>query len=235
VEGELASNSNLVIEITDTGIGISPENMPRIFNAFEQGERSRTRMFGGLGLGLAISRAIVEQHGGSLVAQSEGTDKGTKLIMRLHAISAPPPRIPGPSVPSSPLTSRSSHALNILLVEDHADTGEQLTRLLKRAGHEVTWAGNLKEARQYLSNKEATRASSFDVLISDLGLPDGTGHDLMRDVAKLHPMPGIALSGYGMKDDIHSSMAAGFTRHITKPVDWQELKGVLQKIAVAGE
>jgi signal transduction histidine kinase/ActR/RegA family two-component response regulator len=233
--GESAEHcgNELVIEINDTGIGISPENMPRIFNAFEQGERSRTRVFGGLGLGLAISRAIVEMHGGSLTARSEGINKGTKLCIRLrtvHPLPSARDAVPSPShlAPTAPMP----RGLRILLVEDHPDTAKQLTRLLQRAGHEVAWAGTIREARELIADKN--RQTGFNIVISDLGLPDGSGNDLMRDLANRHAIPGIALSGYGMKDDIRDSMAAGFSRHLTKPVDWQELKIAIQEIAVQG-
>ena len=222
----------LVVEIRDSGIGISPEKMPRIFNAFEQGERVRTRAFGGLGLGLAISRAIVELHGGSITAESEGKDKGAKLTIRLHTVSplsiardaAKPPRSAG--------TKTSFRPLRVLLVEDHADTAEQLTRLLRRAGHEVTLACSIREAQELIAAAEQQDPRhTFNILISDLGLPDGSGHDLMRDLVRHHRIPGIALSGYGMNDDIRDSMDAGFSRHLTKPVDWQELKTAIQKVA----
>jgi CheY-like chemotaxis protein len=124
----------------------------------------------------------------------------------------------------------AARSLRVLLVEDHSDTAEQLTRLLKRAGHEVVWAGTIREARELIASEE-TAHRDFNILISDLGLPDGSGYDLMRDLSTHHPIPGIALSGYGMKDDIDNSMAAGFSRHMTKPVDWQELKTAIQNIA----
>jgi len=227
------SAPDLVVEISDSGIGISPENMPRIFNAFEQGERSRSRVFGGLGLGLAISRAIVELHGGSITAISEGRNKGAKFIIRLQTVEtekAEPDVAESSGRAGGSLVSQ--RALRVLLVEDHPDTARQLTRLLQRAGHDVSWAGSVREARELIaaSNGEQPEGG-FNILISDLGLPDGSGHELMRDLASHHRMPGIALSGYGMKDDILDSMAAGFSRHITKPVDWQELKTAIQKIA----
>jgi PAS domain S-box-containing protein len=228
---------DLVVEIVDSGIGISADNMPRIFNAFEQGERSRNRVFGGLGLGLAISRAIIELHGGTITATSGGQDRGAKFIVRLRTVASD---ISGEGRPeksgmisSGPVSAR---ALRVLLVEDHRDTANQLTRLLRRAGHEVTWAGSLREARELVAaTGDSPQARGFNILISDLGLPDGSGHELMRDLASRHAMPGIALSGYGMKDDILDSMAAGFSRHITKPVDWQELKLAIQKIAADQE
>ncbi|MEY2439504.1 MAG: hypothetical protein QOI34_889 [Verrucomicrobiota bacterium] len=228
------SNAELVVEIEDTGIGISQENMPRIFKAFEQGERARTRTFGGLGLGLAISRAIVEMHGGSITAESSGKDKGAKFVIRLQTVAPiPNARTLTSRAPSLSPTAPASRRLRILLVEDHSDTAQQLTRLLQRAGHEVTWAGSIRKARELIALITGDSSNpGFNILISDLGLPDGSGHDLMRDLAKDYPIPGIALSGYGMNDDIRDSMAAGFSRHITKPVDWQELKIAIQKIAV---
>jgi PAS domain S-box-containing protein len=220
--------AEVVVEISDTGIGISPENMPRIFNAFEQGERARTRIFGGLGLGLAISRAIIEMHDGSIAAESEGTDKGAKLIMRLPTVK---PVAVASARGGAPKEKEKGtwRRLRILLVEDHPDTAKQLTRLLRRAGHEVVSASSIKEARSVVA---AEAEGAFNILISDLGLPDGSGHELMRDLARhQQPIPGIALSGYGMKDDIRESIEAGFVRHLTKPVDWQELKVAIQKIS----
>ena len=232
--GRDSSDTDLLVEITDSGIGISPESMARIFNAFEQGERSRTRVFGGLGLGLAISRAIVELHEGEITALSAGQGKGAKLSIRLptiHAATVPLIKFKTPALANG--SDNAPRSLRVLLVEDHPDSAEQLTRLLKRAGHEVTWAGTIREAREMIAATGDNKSErGFNILISDLGLPDGSGHDLMRDLAsRHHSMPGIALSGYGMKDDILDSMAAGFSRHMTKPVDWQELKIAIQKIA----
>jgi CheY-like chemotaxis protein len=230
-QGVETPGATLVVEIRDSGIGISPENMPRIFNAFEQGERVRTRVFGGLGLGLAISRAIVDLHGGSITAESEGKDKGAKLTIRLQTVR---PAAAARDIKPAPMagTKTPVRSLRVLLVEDHADTAKQLSRLLKGAGHEVTLAGSIREAQELIATTEQQSPERrFNILISDLGLPDGSGHDLMRDLVRHHPIPGIALSGYGMNDDIRDSMDAGFSRHITKPVDWQELKSAIQKIA----
>ena len=219
-----ASTPDLVVEIRDTGIGISPDAMPRIFDAFEQGERSRGRVFGGLGLGLAITRAIVELHDGSITASSAGESKGTSMMIRLPTVAAPVSQVIDgqPRRPARPSKPRS---LRVLLVEDHRDTAEQLTRLLRRAGHHVSCVGSVKEAL------ERGQDGGFDILISDLGLPDGSGYDLMRDLARSQHIPGIALSGFGMKEDIENSIAAGFSRHFTKPVDWQELQSEILKVA----
>src|SRR6185295_9859 len=128
-------------------------------------------------------------------------------------------------VPS--LHSRRARSLRVLLVEDHADTAEQLTRLLKRAGHDVICAATVKEAL------DRAESRVFDLLISDLGLPDGSGYDLMRDLARPKRIPGIALSGFGMKEDVQNSIAAGFSRHFTKPVNWHDLQSEILKVALA--
>jgi signal transduction histidine kinase/CheY-like chemotaxis protein len=227
-DGSLAE---LIVQIRDTGMGIRAETLPRIFNAFEQGARSRNRVFGGLGLGLSISRAIMEMHGGSITASSEGKDKGATFTIRLHTvkpvITGHPERLPAVSpeqIPTRPMC--------VLVVEDHLDTAEQFARLLRRSGHEVICARSIREAQKYAMMTPAPdRACAFDILISDLDLPDGSGRDLMRNLGKRYPIRGIAISGHGMKEDIESSIAAGFSDHITKPVDWHELRTVMQKIA----
>jgi CheY-like chemotaxis protein len=122
--------------------------------------------------------------------------------------------------------------MRILVVEDHPETAEQFARLIKRAGHEVICAGTISEAQKCAMMTPAPdRTCAFDILISDQDLPDGNGRDLMRNLSKRYPIRGIAISGYGMKEDIESSIAAGFSFHITKPVDWQELRDAIQKIA----
>jgi signal transduction histidine kinase/ActR/RegA family two-component response regulator len=227
-DGSLAE---LIVQIRDTGMGIRAETLPRIFNAFEQGARSRNRVFGGLGLGLSISRAIMEMHGGSITASSEGKDKGATFTIRLHTVKPVitghperPPAVSPEQIPTRPMC--------VLVVEDHLDTAEQFARLLRRSGHEVICARSIREAQKYaMMTPAADRACAFDILISDLDLPDGSGRDLMRNLGKRYPIRGIAISGHGMKEDVESSIAAGFSDHITKPVDWQELKTAMQKIA----
>lgn len=218
------NRADLVVEILDSGIGITPEAMPRIFDAFEQGERSRGRVFGGLGLGLAISRAIIELHGGAIAAASDGDGKGTKMTIRLPTTATPAIRVD--RYRAAPPAIARPRSLRVLLVEDHPDTAEQLTRLLTRAGHKVSCAATVKEAL------ERGQAGGFDILISDLGLPDGSGYDLVRDLARPRHIPAIALSGFGMKQDVENSIAAGFSRHFTKPVDWHELENEILKIAL---
>jgi signal transduction histidine kinase/ActR/RegA family two-component response regulator len=229
--GEKDSLGQLVIEMADTGMGIRAETLPKIFNAFEQGERTRGQGFGGLGLGLAISRAIVELHGGSISAASEGEGKGATFTVRLPCVKAastsetdrPPVAVP---------EREAGRSLRVLVVEDHQDTADQFARLLRRAGHEVTCAGSIKEAQTCASVAPGpNRACAFDILISDLDLPDGSGRELMRDLAQRFSLRGIAVSGHGMKEDVDGSMAAGFSYHITKPVNWVELKAVMDRMS----
>ena len=221
----------LVVDVSDTGMGISPETLPKIFNAFEQGERSRGQGFGGLGLGLAISRAIIELHGGSISAASEGKGKGATFTVRLHCVK---PMLTAetdrPVAAVSDAVARRS--MRVLVVEDHPDTAEQFARLLRRAGHEVVCAASINEAQTCaLVTPGQNRACAFDILISDLDLPDGSGLELMRNLAQRYPIRGIAISGHGMKEDVDGSMQAGFSYHITKPVNWAELKAVIDKIS----
>ena len=221
----------LVVEVSDTGMGISPETLPKIFNAFEQGERSRGQGFGGLGLGLAISRAIIQLHGGSISAASEGKGKGATFTVRLHCVKPVlTTETDRPVAAVSDAVARRS--MRVLVVEDHPDTAEQFARLLRRAGHEVICAGSIKEAQTYAAvTPDQNRACAFDILISDLDLPDGSGRELMRNLAQRCPIHGIAISGHGMKEDVDGSMQAGFSYHITKPVNWAELKAVIDKIS----
>ncbi len=220
----------LVISISDTGIGIEPDVLPRIFDAFEQGERARTRRFGGLGLGLAICRAIVSLHGGVLSAASGGRDQGATFSVRLQtapALAALPPPTTDPRTIPVPNAPRS---LRILLVEDHPDTAAQLQRLLTRSGHQVTCAGSVATGEIEAAAGAHNPQRQYDLVISDLGLPDGSGHDLMRALSQRYHLPGIALSGYGMETDVQESRQAGFSRHLTKPVDWNDLKVAIREV-----
>ncbi|HET9228779.1 MAG TPA: response regulator, partial [Thermoanaerobaculia bacterium] len=191
-----------------------------IFDAFEQGQRSITRRFGGLGLGLAISKAIVDLHGGSLSADSGGTGKGATFTVRLQLL--PGARSASPQPPSPPQEDRPGW--RILLVEDHEDTADAMADLLGARGHRVTVARTLAEARA------SAERESFDLLVSDLGLPDGSGHELMRELGA-RGLRGIALSGYGMEDDLRKSREAGFERHLIKPVSPQALEAAIQQVA----
>jgi two-component system, chemotaxis family, CheB/CheR fusion protein len=217
----------LAVEVADNGIGIDPELLPRIFNAFEQTDRQITRRFGGLGLGLSLSRAIIAMHGGTLTAASAGLDQGSAFTLRLPAGDVPA-SAPEPTL-ERPAEAKAAAPLRLLLVEDHADTAEAMADLLRALGHEVTVAGSVGAA---LGAAEA-QGGRFDLVVSDLGLPDGSGLDVMRELSGRYGLKGIALSGYGMEEDVQRSREAGFSKHLTKPVDMQALKAAI--LAAAGE
>ena len=211
----------LVLEISDTGIGITPEVLPRIFDAFEQGEQSITRKFGGLGLGLAISRMLVLAHGGQITAESAGKNQGARFLVTLPTRLAPVPHdLQGP-MHSVPAAQRN---LQILLVEDHEDTARVMSRLLNTLGYHITTAGNVTSALALAAQRH------FDLIISDIGLPDGTGLELMRQIQSKQPLRGIALSGFGMDADIRNSHDAGFAEHLTKPIDFRVLDRAIQEL-----
>jgi signal transduction histidine kinase len=202
----------IVIRVEDTGIGISATALPRIFDAFEQGDTVGQHRYGGLGLGLAISRAIVVAHHGTISADSGGLGHGAAFTVTLAAVESPA------------TGDKKARRLRILIVEDHEATKSVLSRLLTRGGHEVALASSIAEART------AFTAGEFDVVISDLGLPDGSGLDLMRELRQQRPVAGIALSGYGMEDDLRKTREAGFFAHLVKPVDFEHLRHLLLEL-----
>ncbi|HVR97803.1 MAG TPA: ATP-binding protein [Thermoanaerobaculia bacterium] len=216
----------LIVEVADDGAGIEPEVLPRIFDAFEQGPEPRRS--GGLGLGLAIGKALVELHGGRLTADSAGRDRGTVFTVRLP-IGREIEREESMALESERGTQTGAERpLRVLLAEDHADTALALAALLEISGHQVMVAGSVAEA---LAHAEAVygRGDAFDLLVSDLGLPDGTGHVLMRELSVRYGLRGIALSGYGMEEDIRDSNSAGFAMHLTKPVDLRDLQDAIRQ------
>ncbi|MEA3210179.1 MAG: hypothetical protein QOE70_3236 [Chthoniobacter sp.] len=213
--------ATLCVGVTDTGIGIPTETLPKIFDAFEQGG---TGTKGGLGLGLAITKALVDLHHGRIVAESAGLDHGTKFTVWLPVTEV---TVDGTTRPTeSRATAR--RALRILLVEDHEDSNRSLTQLLRRKGYEVC------SARDVSSALEAAGKFEFDVLLSDMGLPDGTGNDLMEKLSSTRPVFGIAITGYGMESDIDQSQAAGFRHHLIKPVDLNRLDELIQTASGGG-
>lgn len=211
----------LVISVKDTGIGIEPDMMHRIFDPFEQGEQSAQRRYGGLGLGLAISKSLAQAHGGTLTAQSDGRERGATFTLTVKTVS--PPARTVKLAPRAPET----RPLRILLVDDHLDTCTALERLLIRRGHLVAAAHNVRGAM------EAAARSSFDLLISDIALPDGTGIELMTYLRAISRIPGIAISGFGMNGDIEKSFDAGFAEHLIKPVKMENLEAAIDRVISA--
>jgi PAS domain S-box-containing protein len=205
------------LEVSDTGRGISPEALPLIFGAFEQGPRDPALSLGGLGLGLAISRAITEFHAGRLSAKSEGAGRGALFTLDL------PLDLSGATVPapSSAAPLDRAGALRILIVEDHETSGLIVERLLRRKGHACRLARSAGQALLLASE------ASFDLVVSDIGLPDRSGFELMRELQARHGLSGIAMSGYGMETDVTEGRQAGFLVHLTKPLDIQQLHAAI--------
>jgi len=214
------SKGQLRVEIADTGLGIEAEALPKIFDAFEQGGRTQ---LGGLGLGLAISKTLVEAHKGTITAQSAGRNKGATFMLVFPTCEKTEAQIAPAALPRLP----ERQPMRILLVEDHEDTNRSLTNLLRRRGYHVRSALSFQSAVN-LSAKE-----QFDVLISDLALPDGNGIDLMQKLHSTQPLLGIALTGFGMEDDIRKSYEAGFKHHLVKPIDLNKLDSLIQEGAAA--
>ncbi len=212
----------VVCEVTDTGIGFAPGASDRIFRPFEQADLANNHRYGGLGLGLAIAKSVVTAHGGQITAESEGLGKGATLRVELPAaeVQLMTPEAEAPRDALRPQPSAPVHRL--LLVEDHRPTAEVLKRLLKRVGYSVTAVASVAEGLS------SAREQKFDFVLSDLGLPDGAGSDLMRALRDEHGLRGIALSGYGMEEDVQRSADAGFVAHITKPVDFMHLRRMLE-------
>jgi CheY-like chemotaxis protein len=217
---------DLVIEVADSGIGIDPAVLPRIFDVMEQGGISTTRRYGGLGLGLTISRSILEQHGGRLSAHSEGPGQGATLIIELPTSPAPVET----ATDQAPLAAPTSadfpleKPLAILLVEDNQDTRSYLSRLLSHRGYQVYTAADMASAIQWAADAE------LDLIISDIELPDGSGIELMWILRAHRTIPGIALSGFGSAADIEQSRSAGFGIHLTKPVDFRRLEQSIHQL-----
>ncbi len=211
----------LVVEVADTGRGIEPEILPRIFGAFEQGHAEPLRRHAGLGLGLAISRSIAEAHGGHLRAASGGLGLGTTFTLTL-------PACPAPAAParraSRPASKPARAGLRILLVEDNDDSRHLLGLLLRQNGHEVVTAADLASGRR------AAVQHAIDLLISDIELPDGTGLDLMRELSA-RGVPGIAMSGFASSDDIVLSREAEFAEHLAKPIAIDALLAAIDRVA----
>jgi CheY-like chemotaxis protein len=228
--GEIAiSSSNrspevLTISVRDTGIGMESEVIQRIFDPFEQGNRSFERRFGGLGLGLAISKSLAQAHGGTLTAQSEGRDRGSTFLLSMQTTSP----AEGLGRPARESDETSRQGLRILLVDDHQDTCAALEKLLVRRGHLVAATHNMRSAM------EAAARNRFDLLISDIALPDGSGIELMTQLQAISKMPGIAISGFGNNGDIEKSLEAGFCEHLIKPVKLEKLEAAMER-AVAAE
>ncbi|MEO6002992.1 MAG: PAS domain S-box protein [Opitutus sp.] len=217
------------VSFTDTGIGMTEAEMRRVFDAFTQGEHAvggSSHRFGGVGLGLTISRMLVELHGGTIHAASEGPGRGSTFLIELptgrrasvnrHFV-ATQREVNRVQVE----TTVGPASRRVLVVEDHGPTREALAGLLRRRNLEVVTAGSVEEAR------ERADAGNISLVVSDIGLPDGDGCDLMTELRQHYGLKGIALTGYGREADVARSARAGFIAHLTKPVRVQALDAAL--------
>src|SRR6266576_3453389 len=208
-------------EITDNGIGIEVERKASLFAPFEQADPSVRRQFGGLGLGLAISKHLIDLHGGAIAVESRGRSYGATFKVTLDAVPnrAEKNRV-GSQGPQKPAKS-----LRILLVEDHSDTRRTLSRLLTHFGHQISVADNTQSALKIMGSQE------FDVVLSDIGLPDGSGYDVISEAKRKQPVKAVAITGFGTDEDVRRGKEAGFDFHLVKPIDFHELRTVLDQVS----
>ena len=214
------------VRVIDTGIGIESETIGKIFDAFEQGQSDITRRFGGLGLGLTISKTLIDAHGGHIRVQSPGENQGATFTVELNTVENPIERDghgEDRPVDRKPDVAVLSHR-RVLLVDDHHDTCLGMKRMLERRGYQITIAHSAEQA------VEKVRTQEFDLLISDIGLPDRSGYELMREVRLNKRLPGIALSGFGSEQDVNQAREAGFAEHLTKPINFERLEKTIQSL-----
>jgi CheY-like chemotaxis protein len=216
----------LAVEISDNGNGIDAAAMSRIFAPFEQANPAVTRQFGGLGLGLTISKAIAELHGGAIRAESPGSGQGSSFTVEFSTTAAIEKRVK--TITGRLRRKKANVALRVLLVDDHQDTLRVLRRLLESLGYQVATAASVAGAMSYATT------NPIDILISDIGLPDASGHDLMRQIKQFQNIPGVAVSGFGLEADLQNSQNAGFFAHLTKPLNLHILHETIQR-AVGNE
>ncbi|PYK78012.1 MAG: hypothetical protein DME37_11005 [Verrucomicrobia bacterium] len=214
--------SRLSVDVRDAGIGIDSWALSHLFEPFFQVQHSLKHRLGGggLGLGLAICKAITEAHGGTLTADSAGMGKGATFRLELVTVAEPH----GELLSISAAAPERREGLRLLFVEDHDDTRDVLARLLSRRGYCVEAARNAQEARSLSSGK------TFDLLVSDIALPDATGCELLKELGSKHRLCGIAMSGFGSDADVAQSRAAGFLEHLIKPIDATALDAAIQRV-----
>jgi len=237
------SGDQIEISVSDTGIGIDPEFLPYIFDRFRQADSTSTRRYGGLGLGLAIVRHVVEMHGGSVSGSSPGKGRGSTFTIIFPAAS--PEALPQVETekPESELEEPAEHrhraecqkldGVHVLVVDDDRDTLELLKFILNKCGATVITAASTAEALGAFERWQP------DVLVSDLAMPDQDGYELIGRVRARGPdrggcIPAVALSAYTRAEDRKRALSAGFRSHVSKPVDPEELVAIVASLAGSG-
>ncbi|AKJ26720.1 hybrid sensor histidine kinase/response regulator [Caldimonas brevitalea] len=218
-------DQDVLICVQDNGIGFPPHEARRLFDVFAQVDGALGRAQGGLGLGLSIVKALVEMHGGSVHAESEGEGHGARFEIRLPVVSDDPGAGPGGT---EVRTARGTVACRVLVVDDNRDSADSMAQVLRSDGHEVHIAYNGHEALRIISHWKPQLA------LLDIGLPDLSGHELAR---RLREQCGadcpvlVALTGWGQPTDVSRSAAAGFEHHLTKPADLDALLALVDRVA----
>jgi len=227
----VAEGGMAAVSVRDNGIGIAAHRLENVFEMFSQEEAALSRSRGGLGIGLSLTRRLVQLHGGSIVASSEGPGKGSQFLVRLplhevQPLAAEPPAAPAPaqSDPSAP------GGLRILVADDNRDAAESLALLLEVMGHEV------RQAHDGRAAVEAAAAFEPQLVLLDIGMPHLNGYDACRQIraqANGAARTVVALTGWGQPQDMRNSREAGFDHHLVKPVDMETLAGLIQAKALA--
>ena len=219
------------LSVKDNGIGIPADVLPHVFERFRQGDGSATRTYGGLGLGLSIVHHVIEAHGGTVVALSEGAGRGAEVVVSLPVLEAA--NVPALETPEAERAMASLEGANVLLVDDDADTREFLATALRAAGAELRAVGSADAAF------EAMRAWRPDVIVSDIAMPEQDGYAFIRSVRTLGEeaggrTPAVALTALARPRDRVHALAAGFQTHLAKPVDPSELVLAVANLRYAG-
>jgi signal transduction histidine kinase/ActR/RegA family two-component response regulator len=231
-------NSHVEITVSDTGQGISPDFLPYVFDRFRQHDSTTTRSYGGLGLGLAIARQLVELHGGTISVASPGIGQGTTFIIKLpvmiiHKLSSEPEALDSIAEADRRIDAEPTlEGLQILVVEDEADSLELLSTILQGYGAQVIPVASVSEALEIIEN---ATGQSLDVLVSDIGMPNEDGYSLIRKLRQLEAqrggwIPAIALTAYAKSEDRRQALLAGFQMHLPKPVEPADLAAVIASL-----
>ena len=221
-------DDEVVLSVRDTGIGISPEVLPRIFDLFVQERQALDRSEGGLGIGLTIVRSLIERHGGTVAARSDGPGKGSEFIIRLPLTQRADADVDPPPAPhAAAAAAPGAGAVRILVVDDNEDGAEMLAAVLDSRGYDTRVAHDASAALSVAA------AFAPDVAFLDLGLPVMDGYELAAHLRELPGLAGVrlvAVTGYGQESDRRRTRDAGFDRHLVKPVDLDAIDAALKSL-----